>query len=688
MKKYQIQIQEVSISFNSLDFKIIKQGLLILLLISFLFCSHSYGQQKTLGMTKHLVGSTENGYVLFAPMYCKMTYLIDKCGKKVHSWVSNYNPGFSVYLLPDGNLLRTGTVQDTFFNAGGKGGIIEKIDWDSKVLWSYIISNDSLGQHHDIYPMDNGNILVIAWQSVSLTEAFAKGRYKGTIEGVKLWSERIIELKPIGKDKAEIVWQWSLWDHLIQDENFSKPDYSVVSKHPELMNINFAPNQSSDWIHLNSIDFNKDLNQIVLSSHNTSEIWIIDHSTTTKEAATHSGGNYGYGGDFLYRWGNPMAYNRGTSIEQKFYLQHNAAWIPKGYKDGGDIMVFNNGLGRIPAYSSIEIITPPITSSGVYNQNLPYGPPMQKWIYKNPVPDKFYSVVFSGANRLFNGNTLICDGVAGKFFEIDDKNSIVWEYVNPVASDDQIKTDGEAGGNNVFRNTYYSELYSGFKGKTLTSLGPIEKNSYTYYCSLVPPDVTPPKTSVFFPPNKSINIAINTPMAITFNEKILKGTAGNITIFDNNQIKEILSINDPKIIVIGKVASILLTNNFYYNSRISILIDKGSFKDSSDNEMVALDSSNWEFNTVAMINIEKIDRTILKGVYPNPAQGFIRVPFENTEPTVGIYNSIGQAMKCVVKNRTRRELEIDIEVFDSGIYSILLNGQFLQFFVKEQVLIL
>ena len=104
--------------------------------------------------------------------------------------------------------------------------------------------------------------------------------------------------------------------------------------------------------------------------------------------------------------------------------------------------------------------------------------------------------------------------------------------------------------------------------------------------------------------------------------------------------------------------------------------------------MVALDSSNWEFNTVAMINIEKIDRTILKGVYPNPAQGFIRVPFENTEPTVGIYNSIGQAMKCVVKNRTRRELEIDIEVFDSGIYSILLNGQFLQFFVKEQVLIL
>ena len=58
------------------------------------------------------------------------------------------------------------------------------------------------------------------------------------------------------------------------------------------------------------------LDQIVLSNHNLSEIWIIDHSTTTLEAASHSGGNSGKGGDLLYRWGNPQAYDQGTGADQ------------------------------------------------------------------------------------------------------------------------------------------------------------------------------------------------------------------------------------------------------------------------------------------------------------------------------------------------------------------------------------
>lgn len=66
---------------------------------------------------------------------------------------------------------------------------------------------------------------------------------------------------------------------------------------------------------MNGIDYNPVLDQIALSTHNLNEWYIIDHSTTTAEAATSSGGNSGKGGDLLYRWGNPAAYQ---ATKEKF----------------------------------------------------------------------------------------------------------------------------------------------------------------------------------------------------------------------------------------------------------------------------------------------------------------------------------------------------------------------------------
>lgn len=274
--------------------------------------------QATIGLINHDTGTYDNGYVLFAPINYTATYLIDKCGKEVHTWNSTYRPGQSVYLLPDGNLLRPGNTNNTVFNAGGAGGIIEKMDWNGPVSWSYTISDTAQCQHHDIVMLPNGNILAIVWELKSVAEATAMGRNPSLL-GASLWSEKIVELQPTGTNGANIVWEWHVWDHLVQDYDNTKPNYLTVSANPGLININFAATTQADWLHINSIDYNPAFDQVMVSSHNFNEIWVIDHSTTMAQAAGHTGGNYGKGGDLLYRWGNPQAYDNGTAADQKLW---------------------------------------------------------------------------------------------------------------------------------------------------------------------------------------------------------------------------------------------------------------------------------------------------------------------------------------------------------------------------------
>ena len=90
------------------------------------------------------------------------------------------------------------------------------------------------------------------------------------------------------------------------------------------------PGPGGDWTHVNAVCYNPELDQIMLSVHSFSEVWIIDHSTTTEEAASHSGGRRGKGGDLLYRWGNPRAYRSGTRADQRLFAQHDAHWIAQG----------------------------------------------------------------------------------------------------------------------------------------------------------------------------------------------------------------------------------------------------------------------------------------------------------------------------------------------------------------------
>jgi hypothetical protein len=444
--------------------------------------SSTFFGQNTLGTTQNNLG-TYNGYTLFSPNNSTETYLINNCGEVLHQWTSTYTPAASVYLLENGSLLRTGKISNSDISFGGVGGKIELFDWDNNLLWEYTYSSNLMSQHHDIYPLPNGNILMLAVDTIFEVDAINAGRNPALITQGKLFNEQIIELEPIlGTATANIIWEWNIKDHIIQDYDVTKTNYGIVSEHPELLDFNFLNdnNGAANWLHFNSIQYNSELDQILLSSRLLSEIYIIDHSTTTLEASTNNGGVYGKGGDFLYRWGNPESYDMGDETDRTLFSQHYPHWIPEGLVDAGKIIVFNNGNSI--RFSSVDIFTPPVISPGVYEFNMTngYGPEASDWTYIDPDdPEDFFSAILSSAQRLPNGNTLICDGDSGYFFELDPSNEIVWEYINPDTANGILSQGDTSSANLVFRSLKFAPDYPAFVGRDVSPGNPIELNSST-----------------------------------------------------------------------------------------------------------------------------------------------------------------------------------------------------------------
>ena len=430
---------------------------------------------RTLGVFRNDPGAF-NGYTLFAPKHNTVTYLIDNDGRIVNSWQSEYEPGQSVYLLPNGHLLHCCFTKNKGFTRGGEGGRLEEFDWEGNLVWEFEYSSDEYLSHHDIAPLPNGNVLVLAVEKKSYDEAIAAGFDARMLRDQQLFPEFIIEVQPTRPKGGKIVWEWHVWDHLIQDNDRSKSNYGDVAAHPELIDVdcNGRP-VPAFWNHANSIDYNPSLDQIVISARGCNELWVIDHSTTAKEAAGHLGGKRGKGGDLLYRWGNAAAYGRGTSDDRQLFQQHDAQWIPDGCPGAGNLMIFNNGYDR--GFSTVEEIVPPMDQHGNYvlERNKAFGPAKPVWHYEAERREDFFSSEISGAHRLPNGNTLVCEGVHGKFFEVTREGKAVWEYVNAMVRGG-ILAQGEKPGldhrghqwNAVFKIHRYAPDYPGLSGKDLT----------------------------------------------------------------------------------------------------------------------------------------------------------------------------------------------------------------------------
>ena len=361
------------------------------------------------------------------------TLLINNDNDTLNIWNHDQYPSSICYMQKDSTLIcplsdhQSGAVN----SAGGK---FIKYDWNSNILWEYDLPDSICLPHHDISLLPNGNILSICTEHKSQDEVINMG-FIGEIDSV-FGFDTIIELQPIGTNGAQIVWNWKSFDHLIQDVNPHFENYGIVSDHPELLNINMETdgNTTFDWLHLNAVSYNESLNQIVVSSRFTNEFYVIDHSTTTTESASHQGGIYNKGGDILYRWGNPQNYNRGTNADKILGAQHGVDWIPSGYPGEGNLLLFNNqhlyygGPANPNNKSAILEIEPPIDENGFYTIDdlQPFNPESPIIVYQND----FFSNFQSGAFRLPNGNSIITSTGESQILEINQYEEIELSYNN------------------------------------------------------------------------------------------------------------------------------------------------------------------------------------------------------------------------------------------------------------------
>ncbi len=467
-------------------------------LFAFLFALPLYGQ-NTVGLLSYNPSKAFDGYNLIYPHNQSTVYLLNNCGEIVHTWTdaSNLRPGNTAYLMPNGNLVKTkrpAAVTNDPIWAGGGGATVEVRDWDNNLVWAYTL-NDSLDRlHHDIAVTPDNTILMIVWERKTAAEAIQAGRNPALLPDQVLWPDYILEVDPTAGANP-VIWEWHAWDHLIQDFDASKANYGDVSAHPERIDLNWDTSDGdADWMHGNAIDYDPVNDQILLSVPTFHEVWIIDHTTTTAEAAGHTGGFSGRGGDLMYRWGNPAAYRAGDSTDQKLFYQHASRWIDDFIDPSdpffGKIQVYNNQISS--TYATANVFTP---NFDMYAWAYPmtgnvWAPEQFDQTIVHPLDSsKMASDGLSSIQYLPNGNFLVMVGRPGYAFEITPKKEIVWEYKTPLQNGNRVAQGAilSPGANQTFRMDRYPTDFSAFAGKDLSPKGWIELNPDTNLCNLLIP---------------------------------------------------------------------------------------------------------------------------------------------------------------------------------------------------------
>lgn len=338
-------------------------------------------------------------------------FLMNKEGKKLFEWQIDRQVGNDANLLDNGSLLvalKDENAQVPFIAFGGSGGKIRLINSNQETDWEITYSSENHIQHHDVEYLSNGNIMFLIWEKFDGSEA-------GFKQDIPIYTEAIIEMNPLTE---EIVWEWHAIDHLIQDFDSSKDKFGVVADNPNKIDVNYEenhPNNNGDIMHANGITIDEEKKLIYMTVNFYSEVWVIDYSTTSSEAATSTGGNYGLGGDLVYRFGNPSAYDN-SSGERTLNRVHYPNLL-----DNGNILLYANQIDT----EQSEVIEFEMPASYTLSPNA-NNEPIITW---NFTDSNLYSDILSSAVRFSSGNTLITEGRQRTLWEVDNTGNIVWTYI-------------------------------------------------------------------------------------------------------------------------------------------------------------------------------------------------------------------------------------------------------------------
>jgi hypothetical protein len=343
----------------------------------------AYPSDPQFGVTILDTERVEPGYVLYTPLLgdpsqgtATVTYLINVYGEVVHMWPQAAGAGQYASLLPDGRLLFAGQSDKEIDVPPGDGGLLQIMDWDGNVEWSY--RNDFL--HHDQQLLPDGNMAALIYSKVpDEMVSQIQGGLPGTeLEDGSIWGDSIIEVDEDG----EIVHQIDAWDYLDPVEDPIHPDIN-----------------RNEWTHANS------LNYIESNPITQTEAYLVSHRQNSVVALVDR-----ETGELIWKWGH-------DDLAQ----QHDVRML-----ENGNVLIYDNGedpkdtpVGHIVPRSRIVEVDPR-TDEIV-------------WTYTSPgvTAWRFFSPLISGAHRTPNGNTFITEGMPGRLFEVTPEGETVWEYISP-----------------------------------------------------------------------------------------------------------------------------------------------------------------------------------------------------------------------------------------------------------------
>ncbi len=312
------------------------------------------------------------GYTIIAPMAHETVDLVSICGEVVHQWHLPGRLGSKACLLPNGNLLCTVSTRDGMPLDGAIRipGALGGVLLELDWEGKVVWEHTDPNQHHDVCRLDNGNTLYLAREEMSAHDA---QRVIGGVEGSglpqpELQGRMFADVVREVNSSGELVWEWC----------FKDTDLTAFALAPDC--------HRGEWAHANSVSPTLDGN-ILISFRHLDTIMIVDRQT---RAITWSLTDR--------TWGH----------------QHHAEMLPNG-----NITIFANGMNNIhqPLHSRAIELKP---ESGKV-----------VWEYVDAQRWTFFSPVMGGVQRLANGNTMLCESLNGRVFEVTPQGDIVWDYICP-----------------------------------------------------------------------------------------------------------------------------------------------------------------------------------------------------------------------------------------------------------------